>query len=99
MDTDSFVISIFTEDLSEDTDNDVERWFDRSNYNENYERPLQIGVNKKVIGMFKDKLGAKNYERICALRAKTCTYLMDDDSENKGAKGIKRCIVKKKTNV
>ena len=27
----------------------------------------------------------------CALRDKTYTYLMDDDSENKKAKGIKVC--------
>ena len=30
----------------------------------------------------------------CALRDKTYTYLMDDDSENKKAKGIKRCVIK-----
>ena len=28
MDTDSFVINIFTEDFFEDINNDVERWFD-----------------------------------------------------------------------
>ena len=39
--------------------NDVERWFDTSNYDKNDKRPLQIGVNKKVIGMFKDELGGK----------------------------------------
>ena len=32
MNTDSFVINIFTEDLFEDISNDVERWFDISNY-------------------------------------------------------------------
>ena len=31
-------------------------------------------------------------KEFCALRAKTYTYLMDDDSENKIAKGIKNCI-------
>ena len=53
MDTDSFVINIFTEDFSEDINNDVERWFDTSNFDQNDKRPLQIGVNKKVIEMFK----------------------------------------------
>ena len=33
MDTDSFVIHIKTEDFSEDIANDVENWFDTSNYN------------------------------------------------------------------
>ena len=52
MDTDSFFINIFTEDFFEDINNDVERWFDTSNYDENDKRPLPMGVNKKVIGMF-----------------------------------------------
>ena len=52
MDTGSFVIDIFTEDFFEDINNDVERWFDTSNYDENDKRPLPMGVNKKVIGMF-----------------------------------------------
>ena len=57
MDTDSFVINIFTENFFEDINNDVERWFDASNYDQNDKRPLQIGMNKKVIGLFKDELG------------------------------------------
>ena len=59
MDTDSFVINIFTEDFFEDINNDVERWFDTSNYDENDKRPLPIGMNKKVYGFFKDELGGK----------------------------------------
>ena len=76
MDTDSFALNIFTEDFSEDINSDFERWFDTSNYDKNDKRPLQIGVNKKVIGMFKNKLGGKIMKEFCALRAKTCTYLM-----------------------
>ena len=94
MDTDSFVINIFTEDFFEDINNDVERWFDTSNYDKNDKRPLQIGVNKKVIGMFKDELGGKIMKEFCAPRAKTYAYLMDDDIENKKAKGTKKCIIK-----
>ena len=59
MDTDSFVINIFTEDFFEDINNDIERWFDTSNYDKNDKRPLKTGINKKVIGMFKDELGGK----------------------------------------
>ena len=47
--------------------------------------------------MFKDELGGKIMKEFCALRAKTYTYLMDDDSENKKAKGIKRCVVKRRS--
>ena len=64
-DTDSFVIYIKTEDLFEDISNDVERWFDTSNYSENDKRPLSIGKNKKVPGLFKDELGGNNDRSCC----------------------------------
>ena len=96
MDTDSFVINIFTEDFFEDINNDVERWFDTSNYDKNDKRPLPMGINKKVIGMFKDELGGKIMKGFCVLRAKTYAYLMDDDSEVKKGKTIKRCVIKRK---
>ena len=72
-DTDSFVIYIEIEDFYEDITKDVERWFDTSNYDENEtgKRPLPIGKNKKVIGLFKDGLGGKIMKEFCALRAKT----------------------------
>ena len=47
-DTDSFVIYIKTEQIFGDTFNDVEKWFDTSNYDKNIKRPLRIGENKKV---------------------------------------------------
>ena len=96
MDTDIFVIHIKTEDFCKDINNDVERWFDTSNYDKNDKRPLKTGINKKVIGMFKDELGGKIMKEFCALRAKTYTYLMDDDSEKKKAKGTKKCIIKRR---
>ena len=40
MDTDSFVLNIFNEDVFEDINNDVESWFDTSNYDKNDNRPL-----------------------------------------------------------
>ena len=96
MDTDSFVINIFTEDFFEDINNDIERWFDTSNYDKNDKRPLKTGINKKVIGMFKDELGGKTVKEFCAPRAKTCLNLMDDDIEKKKAKGTYKCIIKRR---
>ena len=107
MDTDSFVIYIKTEDFYEDIASDVEKWFDTSNYDENKtgKRPLPIGKNKNVIGLFKNELGGKIMEEYCALRAKTYEYLTngynDDyyDKEkmlNKKAKGTKTCVIKRK---
>ena len=58
-DTDSFIIHIITEDFFVDISDDVERWFDTSNYDENDKSPLPIGRNKKVIRFFKDELREK----------------------------------------
>ena len=88
-DTGNFIINIINEDFFEDISNDVEIWYDTSNYDENDKRPLPIGKNKKVIGLFKDELGGRIMKEFCALRAKTYSYLMDDDSEVKKAKGTK----------
>ena len=96
MDTDSFIIHIKTEDFYKDIANDVEKWFDTSNYDKNDERPLPIGKNKKVIGLFKDELGGKIMIEFVGLRAKTYAYLMDDDSEHKKAKGTKKCVIKRR---
>ena len=70
-DTDSFIIHIITEDFHKDITNDVEKWFDTSNYDENDKRPLSIGKNKKVIGLSKDELGRKIMKQFCGLPAKT----------------------------
>ena len=97
-----------TEDFFEDISNDVERWFDISNCDENNKndkRPLPIGKNKNVPGIFKDELGGKIMTDVVALRPKTYAYLVDgyDDDNyeknkvtNKRAKGTKMCIIKQK---
>ena len=46
-DTNSFIIHIITEDSFEDISNDVEKWYDTSNYDENDTRPLPIVKIKK----------------------------------------------------
>ena len=51
MDTDSFIMNIKTEDFYKDIANDVEKWFDTSNYEVN--RLLQTGKDKKVIGLMR----------------------------------------------
>ena len=45
--------------------------------------------------MFKDELGGKIMTEFCALRAKAYSYLMEDGSEHKKAKGTKKCVVKR----
>ena len=34
-------------------------------------------------------------KKFCALRAKTYSYLIDDDSEVKKSKGTKKCVIKR----
>ena len=46
MDTDTFVIYIKTENFCKGIADDVERWFDTSNYDEKDERPLPVGKQK-----------------------------------------------------
>ena len=96
MDTDSFIIHIFTEDFYKDIAMDVNKWFDTSNYDKNDKRPLPIEVNKRVIGYFKDELGGKIMAKLCGPRAKTYAYKMDDDIEKKKAKGTKKCVIKRR---
>ena len=93
-DTDSFIIHIFTEDFFEDIADDVERWFDTSNYDENDKRPLPIGMNKKELDFFKDELGGKIMKEFCALRPEAYANLMDDSSEKKKAKGTNKYVIK-----
>ena len=43
----------------------------------------------------KDELGGKILKEFVALKAKTYSYLMDDDTEHKKAKGTKTCNKKR----
>ena len=90
MDTDSFIIYIKTKDFFKDTADDVEKRFDTSKYEvecNSVDRPLPKGKNKKVIGLMKDELGGKIIIEFVVLRSKTYSYLTDDDTVYKKAKG------------
>ena len=95
-DTDSFIVYIKNEDFFQDISNDVEKWFDTSNYNEKDKIHLPIGKNKKVPGLFKDELGGKIITEFVALRPKAYSYLDDDGHDHKKAKGTKKCVIKQK---
>ena len=95
MDTDSFIIHTKAEDFYEDIDDDVEKWYDTSNRDDDVDRPLPIGMNKKVIGLMKDELGGKIMIELVALRPKTYSYLTDDDKIIKKAEGTKKCFTKR----
>ena len=93
MDTDSLVYHIKTEDFYADIADDVPTRFDTSSYIQ--DRPLPVGLNKKVIGLMKDELRGAIMTEFVALRPKLYSYKRRDGSKNKKCKGIKKCVVKK----
>ena len=101
MDTESFILQIQTDYFFNDINNDVNKWFDTSNYDRNDNRPLEIGKNKKVIGKFKDELGGNILTEFVALRAKTYAYIQlneDKLEEQKRGKSTKKRVIKKHLN-
>ena len=87
--TDSFVVNIKTKDFFKD----VNKRFDTSNYT--FDRPLPTGINKKVIGLMKDKLGGDIITEFVALIPKAYSYITNNFIEMKKAKGTKKCVVNK----
>ena len=101
MDTDRFILDIHTVDFYKDISNDVNEWFDTSNFN-NIHAPIKKGINKKVIGKFKDELVSEILSKFVGLRAKIYSYCqINDDKVHKvkKAKGTKECVIKKHLNL
>ena len=92
MDTDSLIYDIETDDFYKDMAEDVKDRFDTSGYNPN--RPLPVGLNKKVIGLMKNELRGEIMTEFVTLRPKTYAY-KTGSAESKKCKGIKKCVVKK----
>ena len=88
IDTDSFTVHVKTDDIHKDIAEYVEKRFDTSNFK--IERPLPIGKNKRAIGLMKDELGGQIIKKFVGLRAKTCSYLKDNNDEDEKAKGAKK---------
>ena len=94
-DTDSFLYEIQTEDFYKDISGDVKDRFDTSEYPEGHPSGIPTGINKKVLGMFKDEAKGKNIKEFVGLRAKLYSYKMEEGKENKKCKGIKKAVVEK----
>ena len=60
------------------------------------DRPLHKGKNKKEIGVMKDELDGQMMKESFGLRAKTSSYLKDNNDKDKTSKGIKKCLIKRK---
>ena len=94
-DTDSFLYEIQTEDFYKDIAGDVKDRFDTSDYPEGHPSGIPTGINKKVLGKFKDEAAGKVIKEFVGLRAKLYSYKMDEGKENKRCKGIKKAVVEK----
>ena len=94
-DTDSLIYEIETEDFYKDISGDVKNRFDTSDYPDNHPSGIPTGINKKVLGMFKDEAMGKSIKEFVGLRAKLYSYKMDKGEESKKCKGIKKRVVEK----
>ena len=94
-DTDSLAYEIETEDFYRDISIDVKSKFDTSNYPKNHPSGILTGVNKKVIGMFKDEAAGKQIAEFVGLRAKLYSYRVEESYEEKKCKGVKKAVIKK----
>ena len=92
-DTDSLMYEIETEDFYKDISPDVQTRFDTSNYSPNHPSGIETGVNKKVIGLFKDEAAGRIITKFVGLRAKNYSFVLDGE-EHKKCKGIKKCVTK-----
>ena len=94
-DTDSLAYEIQTEDFYRNISSDVKSKFDTSNYPKDHPSGIITGVNKKVIGMFKDEASGKQIAEFVGLRAKLYSYRVEDLYEEKKCKGVKKAVIKK----
>ena len=94
MDTDSFIVHVKIENIYKDIAEDVETRFFTSDFE--LDRPMPKGKRKKVIGLMEDELVGLLMKKIVGLRAKTYTYLKENNDEDKKAKGTKTCAIKRK---
>ena len=95
-DTDSLMYQIKTKDFYKDISADVRYMFDTSDYPPNHKSGIPTGINKKVIGMFKDEVAGKQITHFVGLRPKLYSFKIEEDKEVRKCKGIKKNVVKKK---
>ena len=94
-DTDSLMYQIYTDDFYKDISKDIENKFDTSDYPPNHPSGILTGVNKKVIGMFKDEVAGKQITYFVGLRPKLYSFKIEESKEVRKCKGIKKNVVKK----
>ena len=110
-DTDSLMYLIQTDDFYLDIKHDIKKNFDTSDYHENHPSEIKTGVNKKVIGKFKDEVGGNQITHFVGLRPKLYTFKVETkykkdekgklkeinviEEDKRKAKGVKKNVIKK----
>ena len=97
-DTDSLMYHIQTDDFYKDISQDIEEKFDTSDHPPDHKSGILTGVNKKVIGMFKDEVAGKQITHFVGLRPKLYSFKIENCRGVKKCKGIKKNVVKKGIN-
>ena len=92
-DTDSLAYEIKTKDFYSDIKDDIYEKFDTSDYPTNHPSGIKTGVNKKVIGKFKDEAAGCQITHFVGLRPKLYSFKTEDKVEKK-CKGVKSNVVK-----
>ena len=92
---------IRTDDFYKDISKDIKRKFDTSDYPNSHPSGILTGVNKKVIGMFKDEVAGRQITYFVGLRPKLYSFKVEDDktvkkvNEVRKCKGVKKNVVKR----
>ena len=87
---------IQSDDFYEDISEDIEDKFDTSDYPTDHKSGILTGVNKKVIGMFKDEVAGQQITHFVGLRPKLYSFKIENNREDvRKCKGIKKNVVKK----
>ena len=92
MDTDSFIFYVETNDFYKDIIPDLNTWFDTSKINNKLDRPIRIGINEGILGMFKDELKCQAMTEFIALASKVYAYTSHNDKREKKVRGMKKCV-------
>ena len=93
-DTDSLMYLIQTEDFYQYVNEDIKRTFDTSDYPEKHPSGIKTGINKKVIGKFKDEAAGKQIAHFVGLRPKLYSFKVEDEKEILKLKGVKKNVIK-----
>ena len=101
MDTDSFIYHLKTKNFYKDIAQDIDQWFDTSNYDidnkmiTNAIGKYKMNKNARLPGLFKDEAAGKIIKENIALTQKCHAQLYLSLREDKKCKGIKKVVVEK----